>query len=209
MPTGYTADLENRKYDVKGWLKENVIRAMGVCVSLRDEGRMTVKDIKNALKKDLSEPYHTKRVRESKANLTEFQSLSDAELKIRYAKERDAAKIDFIKRKKEFDEKKAAHLKAITETSTLYNQAIQEKQGEVIVNTLKFALEQLNSAFNFDYGSGPYRDKILDHSFEEWIAETDRKLNWDVDYHTKESARENTRTDNRLNEYTKFVDWID
>lgn len=209
MPTGYTADLEARNYDVKSWLKENVIRGMGVCIALRDHGKMTVEEIIGALKKDESESYHANKLKEAQQALTDFKSLNAAQLFQQYEKELAEAEKKYVERCKKFNEKKTLHLKATAETTALYNKAVEEKQGEVIVNTLRFALDQLNQAFSFDYRSGPYREDILDQTFDEWNIAKRKKLLWDIEYHGRELPKEENRNFDRLNEYKNFVEWVD
>jgi hypothetical protein len=209
MPTGYTADLEKRGYDIKSWLKESVIRAMGVCVTLRDNGTMSVQEILASLKEEEGDSYHSKKLKEAQAALVEFKKLDADALQALYTKEKSAAQIDFDRRKIEYDLKKAQHLEALDKTAALLGRAINEKQSEVTVGTLKFAVEQLKRAYEFDYGSGPYVADILKQSFDEWNIEKRRKLLWDIEYHGKELPAEERRNFDRFNSYKKFVEWVD
>ncbi len=68
MPTGYTMKLE-KDWNVARWLKQDVVRALGVTVCLRDEGDLTQEQILKALTPDDKESYYAKSVRESEAAL--------------------------------------------------------------------------------------------------------------------------------------------
>jgi len=209
MPTGYTADLETKKYNVKEWLKTSVIRAMGVCVTLRDGGSMSESEIINALKKEADNSYHDQKLKDAQRAWNDFKDLSPKQLLSVFDSEKKIALKEFEARNKEFEAKKLAHENATEETEQLYLKAKNERQGEVIVNTLKFALDQLQSAMGFDYGHGCYRDKVLDQSFDEWNAEKNKKLLWDLEYHAKELAKEEERNASRFTEYKKFIEFVD
>jgi hypothetical protein len=208
MPTGYTHSLEKMKYDVNKWLKENIIRAMGVCITLRDHGDMTAKQIAESLKKDASDSYHQKELKKTQAELKRFEA-ADSKLKKEYEAERDAAKVSYAKRVQEHNLKKAQHIESIKRVSALLLKANKENANEVTVGTLKFALEQLNSAFEFDYSTEPIKDEVIDQSLVEWKTAKIKKLVWSRDYHTKECAKEIDRNTERHQQYKEFIEFID
>lgn len=209
MPTGYTHNLEQRGYDVKSWIKENVIRAMGVCVTLRDAGDKTQAEIIEALEGDKAEAYHAKALREAQTALTQFDQSTEDQLKAWYESEREKARVSNENRLKEYNEKKEKHIKAIHETEALLARAKRTDAGEVVIGTLRFALEQLQSALSFDYGSPPYVDKVLNQDLEQWKHETKKQLLWNVEYHAKETQKESQRHYDRAAEYKKLVEFID
>lgn len=209
MPTGYTADLEKRKYDVKGWLKENLIRAMGVCVTLRDDGSMTQNEILKALKPSKEEPYHEVQLREARGRLAQLTETSVDKLQKTFEKDRGKTESLYKKSCAEHEEKRQNHEAATMEVRSLLKQARAENAGDVTIGTLEFALQQLEQSYQFDYGSGPYRHEILDQSFEQWCEARRKKALWDIDYHSKEAAKETSRNSDRYAEYKRFIEFVD
>jgi len=206
MPTGYTSNLETRNYDLKGWLKESVIRAMGVCVTLRDDSDLTEKEIKTKLKKS-GESYYEKALKESKQKLKIFTDSTDKQLEHNYAQLVIQATKQAKADEEDYNRKKALHVKSLNDANSLYEKSTGK--AELIRNTLKFAVEQLEHSLSFDYGSGPYRPAILNKDFPTWKENELKSLTPDVQYYQTELEKDNSRTVDRWAQYVEFTNFID
>lgn len=209
MPTGYTAKLEEMGYDVSRWLKENVVRAMGVCVTLRDNDDMTADEIAAALKKEKANSFHAKKLAKAQKALKLLDRSSETARKKRYNKEFNEAHARYAKDLAKFEKKKEKHAESIETTKKLLSKAEANGESELTVNTLKYALEQLTRAYDFDYGSGCYKPDILNRNYEQWLAALYKESNFNIAYHTKEMKSEKSRTGDRYTEYKKFVEFVD
>jgi hypothetical protein len=78
MPTGYTAQLEEMKYNTEKWLIQSISRAFGMCVMLRDDRQdLSEEEIIKKIKDDSDSVYHTKEL----ANATkELQTLEKKDI---------------------------------------------------------------------------------------------------------------------------------
>lgn len=208
MPTGYTAELEKNGYAVKKWIKESVVRAMGVCVTLRDNGSMSQKEIEQSLAGE-SDSYYTKRLKEVEAGILELNTATEKALLKRFASECDLATKKYQARLKEHKLKSEAHLKSTTESKALLDKAIAAKESEFIINTLKFAVEQLESSYRFDYGGAVYKEGIIDLTFEQWKATTLKELEKNKVYYELELAKEQARVNDRHKQYLELVKFVD
>lgn len=206
MPTGYTDALEKMEYDTKRWIKESVSRGMGMCILLRDYGRLTAEEIREHLKNNPSD-YDTKELNKYNAELTRVGLFTESEWQKEFLQKRNEAQKDYDKRKIEFDEKEFNHKKSMKEIEILIKAA--KTQPDHILNTLKFAQEQLQTAYNFDYGSGPYRDKILDMDLVGFQEQTLKDLNWRIKYHTEQISEDKNRNSNCYNAYCDLVRFVD
>ncbi len=208
MPTGYTAALKEMKYDVRRWLKESAIRAMGVCIMFRDEGTLSQKEMEAKLKKAAEkDDYYDKELKRAKARLAKAEMLTPKGWADEYDAERAKAQKDYDKRVVEHNREKEAHIAALTEVERLAKAA--KGQGEVIVNTLKFAKEQIESGLSFDYGHAPYRDAILDQRLAAYKASGLQKALRDVAYYTEEAKKNDERQGDRSGSYREFCQFVD
>jgi len=213
MPTGYTAELEGMKYDVKRWLKESVARAFGICMHLRDDGKMTQQQIMDSLKKlRKEESYHERRLKEETKELADAMNRTPMDWEKAFYEKLQSESNDYSKRVQEHREKKAAHAQSMAKVTALYNKAVNQNEEELIVNSLKFAVEQLTSAYDFDYGHEPYRPAILDQNPEQWKLATIKAHHDSIVYHTKaiqeEADRKLKHGDPALS-YQKLVNFVE
>jgi hypothetical protein len=207
MPTGYTARLKEMKYDVRRWLKESAVRAIGVTMVLRDDGELSEAEIKKRLKdRHSDDPYHAKKLKEAAAKLREARTWDENDWQTHFEDELAKAQRDYKKRVKEHNEGKEAHIAALNEVERI---AKVKGQDEVTAGVLKFAKEQLRSGLDFDYGSEPYREKVLDQNVQQFKEATLASLEWDVKYHTDESRKKNIGNTDCHAAYVAFTKFVD
>lgn len=214
MATGYTARLEKRNYDVKRWIKEDAVRAMGVCVMLRDhQGELDEEGIREALKASDEESesggYHTERLKQAGVFLVEAAKRTDDEWKAQYNIERAKAQDAYDARLIEFNIAKEAHIKASNQTAELLALAIKQKESDVVIGTLQFAHKQITETTDYDYpANGPYREAILDQRLSAYRDTQLESAQSNVKYHTEKAREEKTRTSDRYGAYVKLCDFI-
>jgi hypothetical protein len=212
MPTGYTDRLERMGYDTRRWIKEEMVRAMGVCVMFRDNGAMSEADIKKKLEEiSTQKSYHTQRLEEITDELSAARARPESDWEKILKQEKTAAADEYANRVREFETKKEAHEKSTREVRALIKIAESQRESELILNTLKLALEQLNSAYQFDYGSPPYRPDVLDPdlTLQKFINKKFQELGRSVEYHSERRSKELDSDDNRYRSYCQFTDFID
>jgi hypothetical protein len=140
MPTGFTSALEKRKWDVKTWLKEDLVRGLGVCCILREDGNMSQEQISKALKSqndDDSLSYHSKKLERAKANLAAAKKKTARQWKAEWKE---------FKAKME-SEKKAWLVKGGVSAAKYAETVAKLKSlrpvGEIAAGAVRFALQQL------------------------------------------------------------------
>lgn len=207
MPTGYTARLKEMKYDVRRWLKESAVRAIGVTMSLRDDGELTEKEIEKRLKSQHSdEPYHMQKLKEAVAELKQVRTWDENDWQVAFERDLEVAQKEYKRRVREWNEGKEAHIAALQEVECI---AKVKGQDEVTAGVLKFAQEQIKSGLDFDYGREPYREKVLDQNVAQYKAEKLTSLEWNVNYHTEESRKKNIGNTDCHAAYVAFTKFID
>lgn len=211
MATGYTHALKEMNYDVGRWLKESLIRGMGVCVVLRDEGDLAEEEIAAKLDRQSRDTYEERALVDIKKELADLKNTSDKELKARFLKEQQDAKLDYECRVEEFRIGKQKHLEALNEIRRLQDLAKKDAWPEtsVVRGTLEFAENQLASTLKVDYSdTGPYIPDITKKTFNEWkttklIYLQDRV----IDYTARIEANK-ARLENRGDMYRHFVKFV-
>lgn len=213
MPTGYTAELEAMKYDVKRWIKEKIVRNFGVCMELRDEGPMDQSSLmKFFTGRKKEESFYEQSLRETKEKLKDVMNWSPVAWEKAYWDEFYKERTDYINRVEKHKNNKNSHVLSIGKVAALYNKAVATNQEELIVNSLKFALDQLNQTLDFDYGHEPYKPKVLDQTPIEWQRDTVRDMHDRIvrySKHIEEEANKRMKHGSPALSYTKLVKFVD
>jgi len=203
MPTGYTAQLDDKNWNARKWMLEGISRAFGVCVTMRDDGHLSKKEIIKTLTKSDDDSYNNQALKENKIKLKKYLSMTD-----------DAWK---KKMKQENDGIKQGNTKQIKKTILLRNKHNQVRQDlnkilkspdarDVTKSIAKFGIEQLNVAEKYDCTS------YITPTHKKWkrfksntIYETKRSIG----YHTKELKEETERNKGRLEAYLELAEDVD
>lgn len=205
--------LEEMDYDVNRWVKESVVRAMGVCARLRDD-RLDIpeKYIREGLsKKDSSKGFYEEHLENSLLKLKTYQERTDLHWKAEYLIEREAERLVFNQNVAQWKRKKTKYRTSLQQIDALLKKAKKEKQSELIVNTLEFAKQQLTSTIDFDYDSPPFRPKILNiKSSKKWKEISIERVKKDIDYYSEAIEKEKIRNHkfDPVNEYDRLVEFI-
>lgn len=211
MPTGYTDSLEKSGWNVKKWLKEDAIRALGVCVAFRDHGKMTeaqiIAGLKEAVKTNNNDNYYEKELVLEEANLKLFKGRS--------RKEWQAVLDSNIKEaKKRLDDEIAS----VSKTAPKYQKAVEEIKAlrakskvEAVHNLVDFALEQLEMVED-EYEVSKHTidsyERISLLSLDQFIMETTDGCISSIAYYKREIAERKARDINptsRLDFYLQVV----
>ena len=212
MPTGYTSKLESRNFDVKTWLKEDLVRAMGICASLRDHADLTQDQILTGLRNDSSSSYYVDRLKAELDTLAELKARSDQDWSQIYATQRKLEQERYDVRVKENEEKLQAYRKAM-EITTAASQKIKQhapKDKGITRGVLELAAQQLQVGIE-EYSQPPYCPNILNldlENYRKWkILEAERL----IEYLKEQSEKEKRQTDdnNRSELYSAFCNQID
>lgn len=205
MPTGYTAALISKNFDLKKWLKEDVSRNFGMLVCLRDDGNLNEDEILNKLENN-SSYYKT-----AKNKCLE---------QIKHLKESDKKELEkeFLLKQKQSKENREKRITEIKEEVSKFNKVKQDlynisknASGEVLPNVLSFAISQINSHLEYD-GDYSYYEKpsqIENQTFEEWLILENNKLEKDLIRYNEEFMKEQERNINRINAYKELIKFID
>lgn len=183
MPTGYTAGIADGTItDFKTFIMR-LVRGMGALVTMRD-------DPWDAPIPERFEPsdYHKIKYEEAKKSSAELYQMSHSELQ----EATDAYNLDLEYRK----------TKAIQENEELrsrYSEFLKmAKAWEGAPEGLKeFAVSQLEDSIGFDVSDDPTKYYGPSLSPYEWFDQRKKDLNWSLDYHQKEYAKEVERVEGR------------
>lgn len=179
MPTGYTENVRSGKINT---LKDFAV----LCSRNFSPVYMIMKDapLGTPLPKEIKvSAYHLKKLEKSNHAYNNFISLSDAEKRKLYKDTLDKRREEFIDHLHETllaNERYTNMLKKVKSWRPPTKDHIGLK--EFMINQLTISLE-----------STEYEEKALNEkepTYEEWIAEKERSLFWDIDYHTKEWQRD-------------------
>ena len=182
MPTGYTAKVQDgATFEEFVW---GCARAFGALIEMRDDAMDTPIP-------EQFEPssYNTKRLAETKAELTRVLAMSDTDCATEAKAEYDKAR----QYKIEADAKD-------TQTAERYNAMIArvddwEPPTPEHVELKRFMLQQLNESVRFDCGYERKEPKPF--TAQEWRTQKLEQLRRDVVYHQKEHEAELERTASR------------
>ncbi len=173
MPTGYTAAVADGKITEFKDFALQCARAFGAAIHLRDEPLST------GLTERPAFGHHTKALAQAKADLAEFEALTEEQLAAKYEaycrgrQEQDAE-----------DERRRAAIKdryeAMMEKARRWEPPTTSHQ-----ELKKFMVEQLAEGLRWDVATftpPPVRE------FAEWKSETLATMRRSIDYHTKQEA---------------------
>lgn len=207
MPTGYTAKLESINYNLEKWLTEDIPRAMGMCVMLRDDTRdMTIGEIREGIKSD-SAKYYEESIERGLTEIDTLEKMTEQQWKDNLAKTIQEDKDRVAERKTEWSFKKEKHLESVNKVNNLISKA----KDKTIKDILGFAKQQLDMVIDSEYNSES-EPKVTDCvSYSSW--KNYKKLRLDmayrsVEYDRKRITENNEKTKERLaafDTYTKFV----
>lgn len=213
MPTGYTAALETMNYDVNKWVSESLVRAMGLCVSLRDEpSDLSAEEIRKHLATGTSDKYHEESLAKAQKELKNLKDRTDQEWSDTYNLTKATMKKEYEASVKKHKENEAKHRQAMKEIQELLDRAEREGhvKGSVIWGTLHYGKQQLESAYEYDYGSGPYKPDILSLTLREWRDERIESARRMVIYHAEnlEKIEEKRKGQTLIQSYDQLLAFL-
>jgi len=209
VPTGYTQQLANKDYDVKNWLILDVIRAMGCCVSLREAGYLSLKEMREQI---TGGDYYAKRVTELEDKIKTVSAWGKDEWQEKLQIKNEKLVEDTKQEAKKYHNEKTKLLLALTKTQQLKKaaQRVSDPSG-VIGNTLDFACEQLNTVLASDYGGyEPYSANVsLEKNWERYKAIKLAEYHTDLKRALDSKAKEELRTSTMLKAFNTWVSFVE
>lgn len=209
MPTGYTARIQEDNFDLKEWLIKDIARGFGMCVCLRDSGKMSEKEIMQALEKNAKEAgsYHREKLEEIEKDAQKYSKFSQQDWEEEREKEIEAAKKQVQESKEKNKIGRAKYSKAKCQLSDMSFKV----KGTIAEPMIKFAIEQINSSIDFDYpqNSTYYEDqldKIKEMPQYRWDKE--EEITKDKTYHTSKKIEDEEREKNRITHYKDYLQII-
>lgn len=214
MPTGYTAQLMEMNFDVKRWLKERVVRGVGVCALIREECSLNEEGIRKAICKEnkYSLDYYSTGLNNAIKELDHYLNMTESEWESYFEKEIKTDTLKYSERVSQYNENKSLHEKALNECNRMLSLS-NEKNESVFNGTLLLAINQLNIVIDSDYREipqKPYALSIPDYKKmkEDYIFSAKNTIAYYEEKIKKERSN-NTRSNNHLEEYNKFVSLVD
>lgn len=196
MPTGYTCDVQSGKIKDFKTFATQCVRAMGVCISMRDDSWDTPIP-------DRFEPntkYYDDAIAKAQEQLTELQAMSIADAEQALLKEHE----ERLARNVEYRDKEKKELKNYKDMLDKVEAWIPPTPEHVGLK--EFMQEQLNSSIKFDCGDYSETAELV--TPQVWIANGIAKASRDIAYYAEERAKEIERTEQRnkwLEEFRKSL----
>jgi len=201
MPTGYTVGLEERKYNVKEWITQDVVRAFGICIELRDDGKLDEEEILKKLDKEKDSHYE--------------ESLKEKTKELELVKERTKEEWEELC-KTSYDEQLLYHEKEkekIKKKTVIWNDVLGQlnslkdlSKKEINSNIINFAIEQwqlVEDEYKKVYSTEPIQKTWKE--YKKFIVEMAEQ---DLKYYSERKAEEEKRNNERLEAYKELIEFI-
>lgn len=186
MPTGYTCDVQSGKVTEFRDFAMACARAFGACIMMRDEPA----DTPISERFDPNTSYYDDSLARAKARLIELEAMTPEQADAASRAERDA-EWQAIEERNQRRAVERRRYEAMQKHVLAWTPPSDEHVG------LKdFMLDQLTRSIDFDC-NGSYDKPAPYLSGDDWKAEQIRKARRDIEYHTKERAKEIERAEER------------
>lgn len=187
MSTGYTNKIsEGCTFEEFVW---SCARAMGANVMMRDDP-MNAK-----IRKYKVSSYHLKELKKAKQKLTKLHTMSLDQIE-KCCEKHNRTLIAIDKRRKTTVKSLHTKYEAMLEKVTKWNPPSPDHKP-----FKDFMISQIEDSIKFDCSIDTDDDTEPDQKLtltpREWIARQIESAQWDIDYHTKEYAKECERTNGR------------
>ena len=201
MVTGYTMKLDEGGKSAKDWILEDLARAFGICVMLRDDNSyMSKEEILSKLKDD-SSTYHKRGIIEAKTNLVKYATMSEND----WQKILDEENLKIVASNME-SMRKANELKKLHDKTILDLEKVIEKTSDAItMKVCGFGIQQLNLV---EDECKPYISKEQT-DLDGFKAGKIEVANRDIEYHTKEEKEQSEREEGRVDSYLKLISEVE
>ena len=189
MPTGYTEILKDKKYDVKKWLKEDIIRQFGLLACMRGDKDCTEKEI------------IAKLTELTNHKLEKPEPINDIDLEKEYKKH-----IKYYSDKlKETEKNYIGYKKSVK----ILHKLFQYPKTTLTYNIVKFAINQLDlirDDFDFDI---KFSKEQLTLSFEDFKNKKQEDYKIKLGIYNEDIEKDKILHKERLYNYLQFVKEID
>jgi len=202
MPTGHTDRLEAMDWDLKQWLIENIPRAFGVLVCLKDASfDLTHEEILQRLRKEGAGDYYQTKVTATVDELTEKKQWTDnqweEDLQQAIAQITEANDC----RRKEAEIKGIHYRPALAKLKAMHEKTTNGDYRGM----LQYAIDQIDSISTEFTPDEVYYQKVPAYPWEEHKRLTLQELEKDVQRYGKSIKEDTERYERNLKFY---MDWI-
>jgi monoamine oxidase len=190
MPTGYTAEFEKRDIPFNEFVWQ-CARAFGALIHMRDDSL----DAEIELPKICA--YHAEALEKATEDLVKYNSISKEQAEPLMRAEREST-VTYAKEALE------RHRVLRDRYTKMINQVASWTPPTSDHNQLKtFMLEQLNSSIQYDCNDEYYLKQLMEppRTVDSWIDDKIKIARRDVEYHTKELAKDK-------GSYQNAIDWV-
>lgn len=197
MPTGYTDVLDSNNKSTKDWILEDLARAFGICIMMRDDiGDFTKEEILEKIKDDST--YHETNLEKSKKQLEEYKNFSHDDWMNLMKKENEA-----IVKSNEKSIKKANKIKKIHDkTKADLILVMNGSDDDITKNICKYGLEQLERVEKYD--CEPYISELHNYLID-FINDKIDSTKRSIKYHTDEMIKQEERNKERVEGYLNLI----
>ena len=206
MPTGFTDNLLNKKFDVKKWMIESIPRAFGILISMKEmEMNIGEKGILKVLEDEINENYDSKEKEKVEKRLKEYESFDNKEWENRF--ENAKVKIEMKNNiyLKKWEKEKEDFIDAKFKVKKLHD-ANKILNNEIIKNIIQFALDQIEDTLSHDYNS-PYLTELPKNK-EDYKLIAIKAVEHDIEYRRKEGNKSRILSEKRLEEYKNYSEFV-
>lgn len=196
--------LKNKNFDVKAWLVEDVVRLFGIACCLRDDGKLSSKQIYKVLQK---EDKRREKERKDVLNPKYPTLLVERKLKKQYEKQKKEKEKELEKLLKQ----KEKAIKCLKEFNTIYRTNTSEE--DLVINLLEEAKEQLSILKDdIDFDIKWCKEALNKHfsSFEKFKKWKEKEIKEEIQFieNRKKELLEEDIQESYAELYKKLVDII-
>jgi hypothetical protein len=184
VPTGYTAIIEDDPNVTFQQFAIGCARAFGALAHMRDEPQS------KPIEDRVATNYHVTELAKANQRLAELQAMTPEQKDAAFVAENERRDKEWVQYAAQEKDKLARYLKMRAQV-VAWLPPTPEHDG-----LKKFMLEQIDTCVKHLGGSADYAHGTTFKPFpsvEHWFAEQMRKVHWDIEYHTREDAKEKER----------------
>lgn len=185
MPTGYTHAVQEGKItELKPFVLQ-CARAMGALIMMRDDSS----DAEIPQKFEPSTEYHDEKIKNAQADIVMLAGLSPEDCQ-------DKANEEYSVAVERWNTRRAERLEHFKRYTAMIEKVKSWNPPQQLLSLKDFMLDQLNDSVRFDC-SDQFDDKPEEKTGAEWFEAKSKSVARDIEYHSKERAKEIHRNDER------------
>ena len=194
MPTGYTAELDDKNKTTEEWFTQDLVRAFGICVTLREEPLGLSKSaIRSKMEKDYDEEmrHHTDALKSAKVDYQKMKKYQQLQWKALTAMENVRRRESNEKEMTKTRELQSIHDRVMKDLWAIKNSGTV---SDITQKIAEFGLQQLELT---KHECQPFLEQEPIY-WSEYKSEVMQKLQRDIDYYTEQIQETKSRWKERF-----------